>query len=167
MEEIETNPGYVYLMRNRSMPAKVKIGFTMGDTNERANQLSKPTGVPEPFEVVGKIATPWPREVESEVHRQLSGLRVSKNREFFIADITCDRFMASDEEMNQYLMLFITHAGEEIDLRKRREAIEREYWEMEFRYESKRQEFLWECMKKKFPERAKEVRQRANPQTGK
>ena len=142
------------------MPAKVKIGFTMGDTNERANQLSKPTGVPEPFEVVGKIATPWPREVESEVHRQLSGLRVSKNREFFIADIARDIFMASDDEINQYFMLLIVHAGEEVDLRKRREAIDREYWEMQSRHESKRQEFLWECMKKNYPERAEEVRQR-------
>jgi len=160
MEEIETNPGYVYLMQNRSMPAKVKIGFTMGDPNERANELSKPTGIPEPFEVVGKILTPWPHDVESEVHRQLSFLRVSKNREFFIADIARDIFMASDDEINRYFMLLIVHAGEEVDLRKRREAIDREYWEMQSRHESKRQEFLWECMKKNYPERAEEVRQR-------
>jgi hypothetical protein len=160
MEEIETNIGYVYLMRNRSMPAKVKIGFTMGDPNERANKLSKPTGIPEPFELVGNISTPWPRDVESEVHRQLSFLRAFKNREFFIADITCDKFMASDEEINQYFMLLIAHAAEEVDIRKRREAIDREYWEMQSRHESKRQKFLWECMKKNYPERAEEVRHR-------
>jgi hypothetical protein len=159
MEEVETNPGYVYLMRNKSMPAKVKIGSTMGDPNERANQLSKPTGIPEPFEVVGQISTPWPRDVELEIHRQLSFLRVSKNREFFIADITCDKFMASNDEINQYFMLFIAHAVEEVELRKRREAIDREYWEMQSRHESERQKFLWECMKKNCPERAEEVRQ--------
>lgn len=160
MEEVETNPGYVYLMRNRSMPARVKIGFTMDDPDVRAKKLSEPTGIPEPFEVVDKISTPWPHDVESEVHRQLSFLRPFKNREFFVADITRDKFMASDDEINQYFMLLIAHAAEEVNIRKRREAIDREYWEMQSRHESKRQEFLWECMKKNYPERAEEVRQR-------
>jgi hypothetical protein len=51
MGVVETNIGHVYLMRNKSMPARVKIGFTMGDPKERANELSTPTGIPEPSDL--------------------------------------------------------------------------------------------------------------------
>jgi hypothetical protein len=42
------NIGWIYVMRNKAMPGLFKIGFTMDDPCERANQLSCPTGVPMP-----------------------------------------------------------------------------------------------------------------------
>lgn len=160
MKKTEANSGYVYLMRNKSMPSMVKIGFTRDNPRKRAKELSKPTGIPEPFEVVGEVTTPWPSDVEAEVHRQLSFLRVTKGREFFTADISKDLFMASHDEMNKYFMLIIRCAAEEIAIQKQREALDKEWWELLQRNESKRMKFLFECMKKNYPKRAEEIRQR-------
>ena len=42
--------GYVYLLTNEAMPGYVKIGFTERTVEERIEELSKPTGVPMPFD---------------------------------------------------------------------------------------------------------------------
>ncbi len=39
----------VYILESSSMPGMVKIGYTKGDPIDRANTLSKSTGVPTPF----------------------------------------------------------------------------------------------------------------------
>src|SRR5437667_10019568 len=55
--------GWVYLMRNKAMPGKVKIGFTFDDPRERANQLSSLTSLPSPFVVIYAVKTPHPAEL--------------------------------------------------------------------------------------------------------
>jgi hypothetical protein len=160
MSDVETNQGCVYLMRNKSMPKLVKIGFTTGDAHERANALSTPTGVPTPFEVVGLVETPWPREVESEAHQQLDFLRVTRVREFFEADASRDNSMATNEEMNQYFILIVTHAAEVVELHKRQEAIDTERQDMRARHARQQSAFLHDCMKKNYPERYEKVLER-------
>ncbi len=65
------------------MPGLVKIGYTMDDPWERANQLSISTAVPLPFEVLHAIKTRYPSEVETWVHQSWEHWRVSSQREFF------------------------------------------------------------------------------------
>jgi hypothetical protein len=160
MSDIEKNQGCVYLMRNKSMPNLVKVGFTTGDPYERANALSTPTGIPTPFEVIGAIETPWPREAEAEVHRQLNFLRVTRAREFFEADASRDNSMATDEEMHQYFMMIISHAVETVEMHKRREAFDKEYQEMQVRHVGENITFLHDCMRKNYPERYEQVLER-------
>ncbi|RSS58002.1 hypothetical protein EF912_12235 [Streptomyces sp. WAC07061] len=74
--------GFVYVMHNAAMQDLVKIGFTTKLPEERAYELSKPTGVPLPFDVAFRaLAMRW-REVERQVHRRLADHRVSR-KEFF------------------------------------------------------------------------------------
>lgn len=80
---MKTGFGWVYIMRNPAMLGLVKIGFTMDDPWERANQLSSTTGVPQPFEVICAKKTGWPAEVEAWLHIEMRFQRVAPNREFF------------------------------------------------------------------------------------
>lgn len=52
MTPSKSQGGFVYIMRNPSMPHIVKIGFTTIDPHQRAKDLSSHTGVPTPFRVV-------------------------------------------------------------------------------------------------------------------
>ena len=160
MSEIPPPKGCVYLLRNESMPNLVKIGFTTGDASERAMALSTPTGVPTPFEVAGMVETQWPREVESEVHRQLDYLRITRDREFFKADASRDNNMATDEEMNKFFMLIFAHSVEVIELRKHREALDKEWQDMRARHIRDQSAYLYDCMKKNYPERYEQVLER-------
>jgi hypothetical protein len=42
----ETMRGYIYVLTNPNMPGLVKIGYTQRLPRERANELSRATGVP-------------------------------------------------------------------------------------------------------------------------
>jgi hypothetical protein len=74
--------GWVYILRNPSIPNMVKIGSTFNDPAERARQLSVATGVPTPFFVVCAFPTKWAREAEEYIHGDHRWCRVSPNREF-------------------------------------------------------------------------------------
>lgn len=76
--------GYVYIMRNDSLPENCfKIGLTRESPERRASELSSATGVPTGFEVVYYRETSDCRASESAIHRELADCRVSRNREFF------------------------------------------------------------------------------------
>ncbi|GHD60560.1 GIY-YIG nuclease family protein [Streptomyces goshikiensis] len=64
----------------------VKIGFTTKLPEERAYELSKPTGVPLPFDVSFRALTMRWRQVERLVHQQLADRRVSR-KEFFSVSV--------------------------------------------------------------------------------
>jgi hypothetical protein len=49
--------GFVYVLRNRTMPDLVKIGFATSLAEDRAKDLSKHTGVPLPFQVAFSVLT--------------------------------------------------------------------------------------------------------------
>jgi DNA segregation ATPase FtsK/SpoIIIE-like protein len=82
-------PGYVYALINPAMPGLVKVGRTARDPQGRVNELSAPTGVPTPFELVFDILVADAAATEARLHESLtrSGYRVAENREFFQAPI--------------------------------------------------------------------------------
>lgn len=77
----------VYILESESMPDMVKIGYTKGDPIDRANQLSKSTGVPTPFNVVYSYSCFNGERIEKAVHKHFRKQRVNKQREFFYVDL--------------------------------------------------------------------------------
>lgn len=75
--------GFVYLLANASMPGIIKIGRTDRSPRQRAEELSRSTGVPTPFEVIAYAEVKNPAEVERIAHDFWSDDRVSNSREFF------------------------------------------------------------------------------------
>lgn len=74
--------GFVYLLGNVAMPGRFKVGFTMNSPFHRAEELSRATGVPVEFSVLGFIAISDPQSYEAEIHRRLAARRTA-GREFF------------------------------------------------------------------------------------
>jgi ribosomal protein S27E len=79
---IETVHGFVYILSNPCMPGLIKIGMTENDVFQRAAELSKSTGVPEPYVVEAYTASQDPRQSESALHSLFEKKR-KPNREFF------------------------------------------------------------------------------------
>lgn len=74
--------GYVYLLTNEAMPGIVKIGCTERTVEERIEKLSKPTGVPMPFDCFFAVRVENAESVEKKIHDGLKDFRLP-NREFF------------------------------------------------------------------------------------
>lgn len=81
----KTQLGWVYVLHNPSFKHNmIKIGFTNRPTpQQRAQELSKHTGVPTEFEVVYAVQVPNAQNVETRVHQILQHKRAQNNREFF------------------------------------------------------------------------------------
>jgi hypothetical protein len=79
--------GYLYVLANSAMPNMVKVGKTTRSSSERAEELSRATGLPTPFIVVYEHLFADCGAAESFVHAYLEakGYRVANNREFFNA----------------------------------------------------------------------------------
>lgn len=77
--------GYVYILKNPSMPGLYKVGFTTDHPKARARALHT-TGVAARFQVVWFLHCDHARRVEQQAHRLLQRYRVAKGREFFRAD---------------------------------------------------------------------------------
>ena len=84
-QSINGNNGdqYVYILESISMPDMVKIGYTKNNPEDRANQLSKSTGVPTPFNVVYSYSCFNGERIEKAVHKHFRKKRVNSQREFF------------------------------------------------------------------------------------
>jgi len=78
--------GYIYVLKNPSMPGLVKIGFTDRSVKVRAEELSSASGVPTPFTIHGQVASPNVKNVERKIHSILRAKRLSGSREFFRID---------------------------------------------------------------------------------
>jgi hypothetical protein len=76
--------GYVYVLTNPVMPSLVKIGSTKGSPYQRAEDLSRATGVPLPFKVAMYAQFNGHQEAERWIHSRMSGYRLSGRREFFV-----------------------------------------------------------------------------------
>jgi len=80
------NYGELYVMRCSAMKETIfKVGYTDGDSTQRAEQLSSTTGVPLSFVVVKSWQHPNAAALETEVHMMLSPYRLNDVREFFLA----------------------------------------------------------------------------------
>lgn len=77
--------GFIYLLSNVLMPGVYKIGFTAGNPDKRAKELSAKHRLPMPFELVGYWRTKDPYIVEQRIHAALTSF--GKAGEFFEVDI--------------------------------------------------------------------------------
>lgn len=79
--------GFVYVLHNPAMPGVYKVGATERSPHQRAEELSRGTGVPAAYEVAyyGEVEKPfvW----EAHVHRELEKYRINHLREFFRAPL--------------------------------------------------------------------------------
>ena len=73
--------GYVYILTNENIPDLVKIGYTDRTPLERANELSRHTGVPGDWVVYEYWKLPDARTWESRIFAEFKGYR--KTGEFF------------------------------------------------------------------------------------
>jgi len=84
--EPHSDEGELYVMRCAAMKEQIyKVGFTNGDSIERAQQLSSATGVPLAFVVIKRWRHADARKLETEVHMMLAPYRMNDGREFFMA----------------------------------------------------------------------------------
>ena len=74
--------GYVYVLKNDSMPGILKIGMTTRTVEERIAELNG-TNLPTPFRLVLKYFSKRPQEDEAALHKRLEDYRISDSREFF------------------------------------------------------------------------------------
>jgi hypothetical protein len=79
--------GWVYILRNDSMPGLLKIGHTSRSPHERLSELSTATGVPTPFVLAFDAYVDHSQQAEADVHRRLAFHRLAANREFFNVDL--------------------------------------------------------------------------------
>ena len=75
--------GFVYILTNPYMPDVYKVGCTERSPHLRAEELSKPTGVPSPFKVLCFAEFADFQGVERSMHKWLDTNRISGEREFF------------------------------------------------------------------------------------
>lgn len=73
--------GFIYLLSNDLMPGVYKIGFTVGNPDKRARELSVQYGLPMRFEVVEYWRTKDPYLIEQRIHTKLADY--AKAGEFF------------------------------------------------------------------------------------
>lgn len=77
--------GFIYLLSNALMPGVYKIGFTAGNPDKRAREVSMNYGLPMPFEVIEYWRTKDPYIIEQRIHAALASYE--KAGEFFEVDL--------------------------------------------------------------------------------
>lgn len=79
---VKKEEGYIYILRNPAFPDKLKVGRAK-KPEERAKELSRPTGVPGYYEVIHERKCADYRTVEKDVHKALDRKGYRYNKEFF------------------------------------------------------------------------------------
>jgi hypothetical protein len=79
--------GFVYVLGNDCMPGIYKIGMTEKAPQERLEQLSSSTSVPEPFWMAFFAQVRNAPKVERDLHEVFWKERVNDSREFFRAPL--------------------------------------------------------------------------------
>lgn len=79
--------GFVYCLGNKTFPGLYKIGFTERSPLQRAEEISRGTGVPSEYFVICYIECERPAQVERDIHQMLSRYRPNHCREFFNAPL--------------------------------------------------------------------------------
>jgi len=75
--------GFLYALRNLSMPGLLKIGFTTRPVEERVLELDSSTATPTPFEIAFYFSCSEPQSDEAIAHETLLKHRINQSREFF------------------------------------------------------------------------------------
>ena len=122
---------YIYVLINPSLKGLLKIGRTNRSPEERAQELSTSTGVPQPFIVAYECIVSDGVAAEKLIHEELAsgGYRINESREFFqiplnvavkVIDQVCqslpepDDFLANEQDEEglnaiSFLELGLTH----------------------------------------------------------
>ena len=103
--------GYVYILTNPALPGLLKIGKTTRTPALRAEELSKPTGVPRPFEVAYALYVLDCHRVEKRTHQQLAQVRV-RGREFF--ELPLDAAVAAVDRVGAPYLPTATRARQQL-----------------------------------------------------
>lgn len=84
-----TEPGWVYVLSNKSMPHLFKIGYTGRSPAERLAEANQPDTFrpPTPYVIEFARKVPMANSKELRIHRALRRFRVSPDREFFSTDL--------------------------------------------------------------------------------
>jgi hypothetical protein len=91
--------GFVYILKNGSMPGIYKVGYTERSPSLRCEELSRSTSVPQEFELICYAEFRNAHAKEQEIHRQLEKHRVNPDREFFRCDLLLiTRLVMEDED---------------------------------------------------------------------
>lgn len=77
--------GYIYILTNPAFPQLIKIGKTEREVQQRADEISRATGVPEKFDIDHFVKVQDMENVEKLLHRIFAPHRRS-NKEFFEMD---------------------------------------------------------------------------------
>ncbi len=75
--------GFIYILVNPVMKGIVKIGKTKRTSEERANELSRSTGIPIKFEICADFLVEDCDLMETIIHRKLNEFRINNRKEFF------------------------------------------------------------------------------------
>lgn len=75
--------GFIYILINPAYKGLLKVGKTTRTSEERAEELSKGTGIPTPFAVAYDIEVEDCNQIEKDIHMRLAQYRYSQDREFF------------------------------------------------------------------------------------
>ncbi len=138
----EQTHGYLYILRNRSLPSDyVKIGYTK-DIQERLQSLHN-TSLPTPFEIVRTARVPLcdMQRREKDLHRMFQSQRISDGREFF--HLSDEQLAAAISYLNQIQdTAFLAEEKRQLDARlaQRKEAEEQRETENEIRRAARERE---------------------------
>lgn len=79
----QLGPGRVYILRSEATPTLFKVGFTTVRAHYRAQEISRGTGVPEPFGVYYEsVPVPDAYQIEQAILKDFDAARPNKRKEF-------------------------------------------------------------------------------------
>ncbi len=98
--------GYLYILFNPSLRSnQFKIGKTTRDPRIRAYELSRASGVPQPYEVLFALRVENCEIAERMVHARLAKYRLYRNREFF--NLTLERAIEAVQEASNLMEVLL------------------------------------------------------------
>lgn len=97
-----SDSGYIYVAENPLFRDNIfKIGFTARNLNVRMKELSRPTGVPDDYQLVYWEELENPRQVEKMIHDELADYRHKKGKEIFKLPFPLSEVIIRIQEITQ------------------------------------------------------------------
>lgn len=87
LTHVKIKEGFVYVLSNSWMKDIYKVGFTSRNPDERAKEVTREFGIPEPFKVERYWRTNDPYIVEQRIFEELANCRLNPSYEFFSMEL--------------------------------------------------------------------------------